>query len=242
MVEKIEKLLILQDRDRRLRRLRGELAEIEPERQVLKAKASGAQTGLDNAKNKVKEIESKRKELELEVEAKKELIRKYANQQFQTRKNEEYRALAHEIDACKAAIFKIEDEEIALMEQGETAQKEVVAATKGAAEAKKLVDDQITQLATREQNLKKELADLEANREELANAVEETVRGRYERLVKHKGENVVVGIQHGVCGGCHMKVPPQVLLSCRQQQELVTCSNCGRILYYTRDMDLAVAE
>ena len=24
--------------------------------------------------------------------------------------------------------------------------------------------------------------------------------------------------------------------------ELVTCSNCGRILYYTRDMDLAVAE
>jgi len=242
MVEKIEKLLILQDRDRRLRRLRGELAEIEPERQVLKAKASGAQTGLDNAKNKVKEIESKRKELELEVEAKKELIRKYANQQFQTRKNEEYRALAHEIDGCKAAIFKIEDEEIALMEQGETAQKEVVNATKAAAEAKKLVDDQIAQLGTREQNLKKELSDLEANREELASAVEESVRGRYERLVKHKGENVVVGIQHGVCGGCHMKVPPQILVSCRQQQELVTCSNCGRILYYTRDMDLAVAE
>jgi len=119
MVEKIEKLLILQDRDRRLRRLKGELAEIEPERLVLKAKASGAQAGLENAKTRVKEIESKRKELELEVEAKKELIRKYANQQFQTRKNEEYRALAHKIDTCKAAIFKIEDEEIVLMEQGE---------------------------------------------------------------------------------------------------------------------------
>ncbi len=64
MVEKIEKLLILQDRDRRLRRLKGELAEIEPERQVLKAKVSGAQAGLENAKTRVKEIESKRKELE----------------------------------------------------------------------------------------------------------------------------------------------------------------------------------
>jgi len=242
MVEKIEKLLILQDRDRRLRRLKGELAEIEPERLVLKAKASGAQAGLENAKTRVKEIESKRKELELEVEAKKELIRKYANQQFQTRKNEEYRALAHEIDTCKAAIFKIEDEEIVLMEQGEAAQKEVVRATQAAGEAKKLVDDQVAQLATREQNLKKELAELEANRQELAEAVDESVRDRYERLVKHKGENVVVGIQHGVCGGCHMKVPPQILLSCRQQQELVTCSNCGRILYYSRDMDLAVAE
>jgi len=242
MVEKIEKLLILQDRDRRLRRLRGELSEIEPERQVLKAKAAGAQTGLDNAKTRVKEIESKRKQLELDVEAKKELIRKYANQQMQTRKNEEYRALNQEIENCKAAIFKIEDEEIALMEQAEAGQKEVVKATQGAAEAKKLVDDQIAQLGAREQNLKKELAELETNREELANAVDEDVRARYERLFKHKGENVVVGIQHGVCGGCHMKVPPQVLLSCRQQQELVTCSNCGRILYYSRDMDLAVAD
>src|SRR5881392_2746411 len=128
MVEKIEKLLILQDRDRRLRRLKGELAEIEPERQVLKAKASGAQSGLENAKTKVKEIESKRKELELEVEAKKELIRKYANQQFQTRKNEEYRALAHEIDTCKAAIRTLEDQELELMEKAETASKEVVQA------------------------------------------------------------------------------------------------------------------
>jgi predicted nucleic acid-binding Zn-ribbon protein len=92
---------------------------------MLKSKAAGAQAGLENAKTKVKEIESKRKELELEVESKKELIRKYANQQFQTRKNEEYRALAHEIEGCKEAIFKIENDEIALMEQTEVAQKAV---------------------------------------------------------------------------------------------------------------------
>ena len=42
----------------------------------------------------------------------------------------------------------------------------------------------------------------QANREELAGAVEDSSRGRYERLVKNKGENVVVGVQHGVCGGC----------------------------------------
>ncbi len=54
------------------------------------------------------------------------------------------------------------------MEQGETAQKVVVRATQLAAEAKKLMDDQIGQLGTREENLKKELAQLTANREELA--------------------------------------------------------------------------
>jgi predicted nucleic acid-binding Zn-ribbon protein len=242
MLDVIEKLLILQDRDRKIRRIRTELAHIEPQRQTMKARAAAAATALENAKTKVKELESQRKDLELEVEAKKQMIAKYANQQLQTRKNEEYRALANEIQTCKEAIFKIEDQEIALMEQGEAAQKEVIRATQAASESRKMADDQIGQLGVREENLKKELAELETNREELAAAVDSSARGRYDRLVKNKGENVVVGVQHGVCGGCHMKLQPQLLVSCQAQQELVTCSNCGRILYYTRDMDLAVAD
>jgi hypothetical protein len=90
--------------------------------------------------------------------------------------------------------------------------------------------------------LKAELAQLRLNREELATAVEEVARQRYERLVRMRGDSIVVGIQHGVCGGCHMRLPAQIVVSCRASQELVTCTNCGRILYYTGDMDMAVAE
>ena len=242
MFETIEKLLILQDRDKQIHRVKTELDHIEPERQVLKTKADGAQAALDAAKHRVKELESKRKDLDLEVQAKKTLIEKYANQQLQTRKNEEYRALAHEIETCKQDISKIEDKEIELMEQGETAQKNVASATQLATQAKKLMDDQIGQLGTREENLKKELAQFTANREELAAAVDETARNRYERLMKSKGGNVVVGVQHGVCGGCHMKLPTQTIVTCQAQNELVGCINCGRILYYSRDMDLAIVD
>jgi predicted nucleic acid-binding Zn-ribbon protein len=242
MLDTIEKLLILQDRDRKIRRIQGELAHIEPERHILKAKATAAQADLENAKVRVKQIESDRKNLELEVETKKDMISRYANQQFQTRKNEEYRALAHEIDTCKAEIFKIEDREIELMEQAEATQQEVVQTTRAANEMRKLVDDQVAQLNAREANLKKELADLEVNREDLAAAVGESTRARYERLLRSKGESVVVGVQHGVCGGCHMKLPPQLLVTCQAEKEVVTCSNCGRILYYTPDMDLAVVD
>jgi len=242
MLESIEKLLILQDRDRKLRRVRGELAHIEPERKMFQVKATQAQTTLEQARTRIKQTESDRKNLELEVEAKKQLIERYANQQLQTRKNEEYRALAHEIDTCKAEIFKIENAEIELMEQAEAAHAQMVQANQTAAEAKSLMEEQLAQLAAREENLKKELDELSANREELAGAVDEGTRAKYERLFRSKGENVVVGVQHGVCGGCHMRVPPQLLVQCQGQQELVTCSNCGRILYYTRDMDLAVAE
>ena len=193
-------------------------------------------------KMRVKQTESDRKRLELDVEGKKTQIEKYANQQLLTRKNEEYRALTHEIETCKADITKIEDQEIALMEQAELAQKEAGRLAREADEIKKLAEDQIAQLNQREENLKKELAELQRGRAELAAAVDEVVCQRYERLFKSKGENVVVGVQHGVCGGCHMKLPAQILVTCQGQKEIVACSNCGRILYYTRDMALAGAE
>jgi len=32
------------------------------------------------------------------------------------------------------------------------------------------------------------------------------------------------------------------VVSCRASQEIITCPNCGRILYYTPDMDMAVVD
>jgi len=242
MLEAIEKLLVLQDRDRKIHRVQEELAQIAPERENLRSRANSTQSQLDAAKNRVKQIESERKRLELEVESKKAQIEKYANQQLQTRKNEEYKALAHEIENCKADINKIEDQEIVLMEQTEAALKEVARANGEANEAKKLADSLIAELGQREENFKKELAALQSGRAELASAVDESARNRYERLLKGKGDNVVVGINHGVCGGCHMKLQQQLIVSCQAQKEIVTCSSCGRILYYARDMELATAE
>src|ERR1700729_1710609 len=151
MLETIEKLLVLQDRDRKIHRVQQELAQIAPERENLRSRASTTQTQLDAAKSRVKHIESERKQRDLEVEAKKTQIEKYANQQLQTRKNEEYKALAHEIEMAKDVIFKIEDAQIVLMEQAEVEQKEVTRATAEAAAAKKLVDDQVGQLNQREE-------------------------------------------------------------------------------------------
>jgi predicted nucleic acid-binding Zn-ribbon protein len=242
MLDVIEKLLILQDRDRKISKLKEELMHIPVERQQHESKLSTTQAALEFARHRIKQLESDRKKLELDVEAKKQLIEKYGLQQFQTKKNEEYRALAHEIDMCKDAIVKLDDQQLEIMEQMEAAQKELVAATQAAAEAKKVIDARLSDLSSREQNLKKDLAQLESNRSELASAVEEDTRTRYERLFRHKGHNVVVGIQHGVCGGCHMTLNRQVVVTCMQEQEVITCPNCARILYYTRDMDLAVAE
>jgi hypothetical protein len=243
MQEIIEKLLILQDRDRRLLRVNQELAHIGPEREGLRTRAAATQHALEAAKLRGKQIESERKQRDLEIEAKKSQIEKYLNQQLLTRKNEEYKALTHEIEMAKDVIFKIEDAQIVLMEQAEATQKEVARATTEAAAAKKLLDDQIGQLDQREANLQQEFSELQTGRAQLASAVDESTRNRYERIFKSKGENVVVGIEHSACGGCHMKLPAQVMTHCRAQQaEIVTCPSCGRILYFSRDMDLTAAD
>ena len=242
MQEIIEKLLVLQDRDRKILRVSQELAHIGPERDNLHAKAASTQGQLEAAKLRTRHIESERKQRELEIEGKKTQIEKYLNQQLLTRKNEEYKALTHEIDMAKEVIVKIEDAEIILMEQAEVAQKEVVRATTEAAAARKLVEDLIGQLNAREENLKKELTELTSGRATLAGAVDEITRTRYERLLKSKGENAVVGIEHSSCGGCHMKLPTQIVTSCRGQAEIIGCPNCGRILYFTSDMSLSPGD
>jgi len=242
MLEVIEKLLVLQDRDRNISRVKAELAKAAPERQVAQNRLTSAQQKLEAAKHTAMQIESDRKKLELEVDARKQQIDKYSIQQFQTKKNDEYRALAQEIANCRAAIVQIEDQQLELMERGEAAQREVATAQRVLQEAKANYDTQVAELASREENLKSRLAQLVEGHEQLTAGIDESVLTRYSRLRVNKGDNAIVGIEHSVCGGCHMKLPVQIVVSCQGQREVISCPNCGRMLYYSDHMDLAVAD
>jgi uncharacterized protein len=243
MLEVIEKLLILQDRDRKINRVQAEVMNIEPQRERLRNQIAGAQSALEVSKQRLMQLESDRKRLELEVEAKKQQIDRYSLQQFQTKKNDEYRALANEIDTCKVKIASLEDQQLELMEQAESVQRQVSAASTAESETRKMAETRMAALAEREQALRRELADLQSGYEQLQSAVgDESVLARYKRLQKQKGEKTVVGIEHSVCGGCHMKLPTQVVISCQGEQEIISCPNCARILYYAPHMDLAVAD
>src|SRR5436853_2232585 len=123
------------------------MANVEPERAAIERKAKEVQVSLETAKTRAKQLESDRKKLELDVEAKKQQIEKYSLQQFQTKKNEEYRALANEIENCRAAIVQLEDQQLDLMEKAEVAQKEAAQATNAFHEAKKVVEKLVVDLA-----------------------------------------------------------------------------------------------
>ncbi len=81
MLPVIEKLLILQERDRQIQKAQSELEGIEPQRQSIQGKLGASQTHLDEVRTQARQLESDRKKLELDVDAKKQLIDKYSIQQ-----------------------------------------------------------------------------------------------------------------------------------------------------------------
>ena len=236
MQEIIEKLLVIQDRDRKVLHHRAQLKRIRPEREALSSQLSMTQKTLEAAKKNANQIESNRKELELETQSKQALIQKYSNQQFQTKKNEEYQALTNEINTCKKAISDLEDRQLELMEQFDQAQASIQTAKAEAENAKKLADEKNKELEQREKNLQRELGDLIQERKTLVEKMDPDILSRYERLLKNKGENSIVGVDRGICDGCHVKLPIQIIIICKAQKEIVACPYCGRIVYFADGM------
>ncbi len=232
MLAEIEQLLVLQDRDRKIRTLRQELKNVPLERKDLESRLASQTEQLNAVKQRAKEIEVEKKKLEVEAQAKRDSIAKFKTQQFQTRKNEEFQALGNEIKHFEADIQQIEDRELDLMEEAEKVKSSIAIADKDFAQAKTQIDSQLADLEGKVGSLEKQLAELEAERTTIAEKIDEDLLDRYSRLFASKGDAAVVPLEHEVCMGCHMKITTQTAVRVRGEKEVVSCEQCGRILYY----------
>ena len=72
---------------------------------------------------------------------------------------------------------------------------------------------------------------------QLADKLEPQVAGVYNRLYK-KNHIFISAMTNNLCAACGMQVPIAQVQQVRFAQHLVTCSNCGRILFATDDGDV----
>ena len=231
MLEAIEKLLALQDKDQRLRSLRQELQAIPADIATKEKLIADSASRLEQARTRAKVIEVEKKTLQVEASSKREQIARYKTQQMQTRKNEEFTALAHEIAGAEKVVSGIEDKELTLMEEAENLRPQIAAAEKIYAEEKARYDGQINILREKSTNLKARIADLEQLRPAAIEGIDEDLLERYERLFQNKNAQAVVALEHEVCMGCHMKVTSQTGLALRADKTIVSCPQCGRLLH-----------
>ncbi|HEY5704678.1 MAG TPA: C4-type zinc ribbon domain-containing protein [Terrimicrobiaceae bacterium] len=231
MLDVIEKLLTLQDRDQRLRSFQLELAHLPEERKTREKQIADSSAQLDFAKSRAKDLEIEKRNLEMEARTKRDTIARYRQQQLQTRKNEEYAALAHEIEAAERAIVALEDRELDLMENLEKLTPQIAESERMHAEERNKLEHLLAALDSKKSNLETRIAELQSEHERLAQALDEDVLEIYLRLFKTKHGTAVVTLEHEVCMGCHMKVTAQTVVQVRGGKEIVHCPQCGRILY-----------
>ena len=152
------------------------------QRQNLEAQLAASVAALGALKSKAQHLEMDRKTLELDAGTRRESINRLKTQQYETRKNEEFRAMGNEIERYEKEIRAIEDQELELMDQAEKVKAEVAAEDRKAAGARESIARQMADLDEKGKKLEARLNELTTERTELSSKVEEDLLDRFERL------------------------------------------------------------
>ena len=231
MHSELEQLLVLQDRQQKIRQIQTEIKTLPLERAHLESQLAATAAGVELLKQKGRQVEIERKKLELDVGTRTESIARLKTQQYQTRKNDEFQAIGHEIERYENEIRKLEDQELELMIEADKLRGELEAADKSARTTKESIARQLADLETKSKALGAQQQELETERETLAAQIDPDLLDQFERLFNSKGDAAVVAVEHGVCTGCHMKVTTATASRVKAGKEIVSCENCGRILF-----------
>jgi predicted nucleic acid-binding Zn-ribbon protein len=227
----LEQLLVLQDREQKIRQIQNETRTLPLQKKQLEEQLAANAASLEAIKHKARQVEVNRKNMELDVGTRATSIARLKTQQYETRKNDEFQALGHEIERYEKEIQQIEDQELELMEQADKLKEEIAAEEKKTSSAKESINRQLADLETKGTTLQARLAELSRERGEIATKIDEDVLNRFERLFASKGDAAIVALEHEVCTGCHMKVTTQTVVQVKAGKEIVSCEQCGRILY-----------
>jgi len=231
MTPNIQALLVLQDRDRRLRALGEDLERVPRDETKAKGRLADDETAVRKAKDELNANEIEIKKVELEIGTRRTTIQRLKTQQFETRKNDEFTALGNEIVRYEKDVDGLETKELELMEKADGLRATLTRADQSLAKTKGLVDEDLTTLADRKKRITAEIAEVKAEREALAATAPESLMPLYERLLKTKNGLAVVPLSGGKCTGCHIKVVASTLVKVNSGTEGVQCESCGRLLY-----------
>lgn len=230
MLEAVEKLLAVQECDTRRHEIERMLRDI-PARQKAEAlNLVQREHAVADAEKLFKEAQSKVKQLELDVESRRDRVRKLRQQQMEVKTNKEFTSIELEIKHAEVETRSIEDQELGAMEAVEGCRRQMNEHKAALNTEQSAVSVEVKGLEQRANELKAELAKIEATRAQLVPAVRADLLAAYERIAARRSP-ALVPILDATCGGCHMKLPPAVYHATRRPDTIATCDFCARLLY-----------
>ena len=234
--DQVKRLVDLQKIDAEIYRIKTDLAEKPALIEELKKKFEISKSNLTKLEEKLKGLQLKRKELELDLKGKEDQIVKANTQLSQIKTNREYQAKLTEIASIQADKSIVEEKILLSYDEADAVQAEIgkekaVVATeeKQYLTQKKIIEDEIKLMEDR-------VKVLESQRKQFLAGIDKVCLTRYERILAHKDGLAIVPINSNSCGGCHMNVPPQMINAIKMHDQLIECEICQRILYIEDDL------
>jgi predicted nucleic acid-binding Zn-ribbon protein len=230
----LQQLVALQNLDTSIRKLQAELEAIPQRRAEI-------ETEFDQRAFEIRSLETLRDEarhartrLEIEVGEQRVRVERAERNLMSSKKQDEYTAAIREADAARKQINTLETQ---ILEQMEALEKAETSLNERAEEITSLNSDREAGLLNFDEETRQQadkLAMSRVERERLVAALPKSMGSLYVRISARIRDGVAVAeARNGACMACFMALRPQAMAQVRRGEEVVTCENCNRILYYS---------
>ena len=231
-----EKLMELQRYDLEAKRLRDEMDALPKLVAQLEAKAKATVGQRAVVLDLISKEEALRRRQESDVKDHQAKIAKIRKQLDLATSTQQVQAFEREIEFARAAIAKLEDEELESMQRSEEFEAQKMGADAAVAAGQAKFESERTRAAATIAANKTAFGELETRRKAQRATIGEDALSMYDRIARAKGTGIAEALMQK-CMACQMMQRPQRWNDLRDHRELMTCESCGRLLWYNAETD-----
>jgi hypothetical protein len=232
----LEQLIALQNAETRIRKLTAEIEAIPQRRADIEKEFEQHAFEVRELEKKRDDARQERARLEKEI-AETQAKAERAERNLKIARNEtQYTAAIREADAARKHISNLETQ---ILEKMELIDKTEATLKKHEPEIERLRNEMEANLKAFEEQTKNQIEELEqikTKREEIYNSMPKNVSATFNRIATRIRDGIAVAeVKNAACSACFMALRPQMFAEIRRGDEIITCENCNRILYYIAD-------
>lgn len=191
---------------------------------------------IEKNKTKHDDLKSRHTESENKIKRLNEGIIKTKERLLEVKNNKEYQAMLKEIDIAEKSRGDIETEVISILEELDKLSVSVKKDEETLKQSKSKYEQERKTIENDLNSIDADISEWEKKRNELRKNVAEDLLARYEKIKKRNQGIGVISVWKSVCNGCHMNIPPQLYNELQKSNQLLSCPNCDRIIYF-QDME-----
>lgn len=218
--------------DAALNACRTEAAHLPAKIGAIERKLEAIAKVVADAEHHLESMKKERRLLEQKLQDSEEKIKKLKTQLMEIKSNKEYQAMLHEIDHMKQSIDGSEERLLIIMDELDQQGLETGDFKKQKDDEKRRFTAEKTELEARLEHLKKEMARLEGEKPKILMEIDPQIHKRYDRILAKLHDFAVTHVAQETCQGCHTRIPPQMVVEVRRNEQIITCQACGRILVH----------